>query len=226
MTMITLSESFTSQYPGAAIGVLAMENVSNPKSDEALSQRKLKLETNLRTRYGGYDRKELLEHPILSIYQSYYKRFKKTYHVQLQLESIVIKGKSIPNVAALVESMFMAELDNLLLTAGHDLDRVGLPIVADVANGDETYTKISNQDQTLKSDDMYIRDAAGILSSVIYGPDARTKINPETTRVLYTTYAPAGIPHELLIKHLKGITEIVQIFAPDATISLSQVLTA
>jgi DNA/RNA-binding domain of Phe-tRNA-synthetase-like protein len=203
-----------------------MENVSNPKSDEVLSQRRRKLETDLRTRFDGYDRKELLAHPILAIYQSYYKRFKKTYHVQLQLESIVIKGKSIPNVAALIESMFMAELDNLLLTAGHDLDRVELPIVADVADGDESYIKISKQDQTLKSDDMYIRDATGILSSVIYGPDARTKINPETTRVLYTTYAPAGIPHELLIKHLKGITEIVQIFAPDATISLNLVLTA
>ncbi len=224
--MITLSESFTSHYPGAAIGVLAMENVTNPKSDEALSQRKRELETDLRTRFDGYDRKELLDHTTLAIYQKYYKRFKKTYHVQLQLESIVFKGKSIPNVAGLVESMFMAELDNLLLTAGHDLDKVELPIVADVADGDETYTKISIQDQALKSDDMYIRDAAGILSCVIYGPDARTKINPETIRVLYTTYAPSGIPRELIIKHLQGITEIVQIFSPDATIFFNQVLTA
>ena len=224
--MITLSESFTNLYPGAAIGILALENVSNPKYEEALSQRKLELETDLRSRFDGYDRKELLNHPILAIYQRYYKRFKKTYHVQLQLESIVFKGKSIPNVAALIESMFMAELDNLLLTAGHDLDRVESPIFADAANGNESYTKISNQEQTLKSNDMYIRDAAGILSSVIYGPAARTKINPETTRVLYTTYAPAGIPQELIVKHLTGITEIVQIFAPDATIFFNQVLTA
>ena len=224
--MITLSESFSSHYPGAAIGVLAMDNVCNPKSDEALSQRKLELETDLRSRFDGYDRKELLNHPILAIYQRYYKRFKKTYHVQLQLESIVIKGKSIPNVAVLVESMFMAELDNLLLTAGHDLDRVELPIVADVADGDDSYTKINNQEQLLKADDMFIHDTSGILSSVIYGPDARTKINPETTRVLYTAYAPAGIPQELLIKHLQGITEIVQIFAPDASIFFNQVLTA
>jgi hypothetical protein len=60
--MITLSESFRNRYPGAAIGVLAMENVCNPKSDEALSQRKLELETELRTRFDGYDRKELLDH--------------------------------------------------------------------------------------------------------------------------------------------------------------------
>jgi len=41
----------------------------------------------------------LLEHPILKAYQEYYRRFKKTYHVQLQLESLLFKGKSIPSVA-------------------------------------------------------------------------------------------------------------------------------
>ena len=45
------------------------------------------------------------------------KHLKKTYHVQHQLESVVLKGKSLPNVAALVAAMFMAERDDLLLTA-------------------------------------------------------------------------------------------------------------
>lgn len=46
---------------------------------------------------------------------------KKTYHVALQFESVVFKGKALlNNVAALDESMIMAELDDLLLTAGHD----------------------------------------------------------------------------------------------------------
>ena len=63
----------------------------------------------------------------LQVYDTYYKRFKKTYHVQLQLESIVFKGKSIPSVAALVEAMFMAEIKNMLLTAGHDLEACRCP---------------------------------------------------------------------------------------------------
>jgi hypothetical protein len=42
---------------------------------------------------------------------------KKTYHIALQLEPVVLKGKSLPNVAALVEAMFTAELGDLLLTA-------------------------------------------------------------------------------------------------------------
>ena len=43
-------------------------------------------------------------------YNACYKGFKKTYHVQLQLESVALKGRSIPRVAALMEAMFMAEL--------------------------------------------------------------------------------------------------------------------
>ena len=73
------------------------------------------------------DRPALLSHPVLQAYDAYYRQFKKTYHVQLQLESILFKGKSIPSVAALVEAMFMAEMNDLLLTAGHDLDALHLP---------------------------------------------------------------------------------------------------
>ena len=60
-------------------------------------------------------------------YINYYKRFKKTYHVLLQLESIN-KNKSIPRVDAPVQAMFMAELNSFLLTAGHDLNRIQSPI--------------------------------------------------------------------------------------------------
>ncbi|GAI35107.1 unnamed protein product, partial [marine sediment metagenome] len=64
-------------------------------------------------------------------------------HVLLQLESIVFKNKSIPKVASLVEAMFMAEIKNLLLTAGHDLDAIDLPIKLDVSSGGEKYIQIS-----------------------------------------------------------------------------------
>jgi len=88
--------------------------------------------------------------PILQAYHTYYKRFDKTYHVQLQLESLVFKGKDFPNVAALVECMFMAELNDLLLTAVHDWDNLRMPLRLDVANGDESYTLPNGQEQVLK----------------------------------------------------------------------------
>lgn len=50
------------------------------------------------------------------------------------------EGQVRPSVAALVEAMFIAELKNLLLTAGHDLDAVELPLKLDIARGGERYT--------------------------------------------------------------------------------------
>jgi hypothetical protein len=47
---------------------------------------------------------------------------------QSELESVARKGKSIPSRAALVEAMFIAELENLILTAGNDLDVVVPPV--------------------------------------------------------------------------------------------------
>ncbi len=82
----------------------------------------------------------------------------------------------------------------MLLTAGHDLDKLHLPLVLDVSTGDETYTLMRGTEQQLKAGDMYIRDGQGILSDVIYGPDKRSSIDPNTRNAIYTVYAPAGIP--------------------------------
>jgi DNA/RNA-binding domain of Phe-tRNA-synthetase-like protein len=221
-TLIT-SPAWKSAYPGAAIGILAMRDVANPAHHAALEKQKVALEEELRARFAGYDRAALKALPVLQAYTAYYRRFKKTYHVQLQLESVVLKGKSIPGVAALVETMFMAELKNQLLTAGHDLDLVQEPVRVDVADGSETYVRLNGQEQQLKAGDMLIADAQGILSSIVYGPDRRTQIRPETTQVLFTVYAPAGIDQDTVRKHLQDIQSYVLLVAPGAQTASLQV---
>jgi DNA/RNA-binding domain of Phe-tRNA-synthetase-like protein len=152
----------------------------------------------------------------LQAYHAFYKRFKKTYHVQLQLESIVLKGKSIPRVAALVEAMFMAELKDLLLTAGHDLEKVRQPVGIQVAGSGERFVRMNGQEQELKAGDMYIADTEGVLSSVIYGPARRAQIRPETRQVLFTVYAPPGISADAVREHLEGMQANVQLVTPGA----------
>src|SRR3990172_5153546 len=137
--MFVVTSAWKSAFPGAHAGVLVMRNVSNPAHHTALEKQKTELEERLRSQFSGQDRATIASHPVLHAYNEYYRRFKKTYHVQLQLESIVLKGKSIPNVAALVESMFMAEIKNMLLTAGHDLDVLQLPLTLDVTTGNVSY---------------------------------------------------------------------------------------
>lgn len=221
--MFTITPAWQSSFPNAHAGVLAMRNVSNPASHAGLEKRKSELEEHLRIQFAGQDRAAMASHPILKVYGEYYKRFKKTYHVQLQLESIVLKGKSIPTVASLVECMFMAEVKNLLLTAGHDLDKLQLPLTLDVTKGDESYVLLRGETQTVKAGDMMIRDQAGIISNIIYGPDRRTQITESTRNVVFTVYAPAGINEQLIMRHLQDMREYVLVVAPQAEVELLEV---
>ena len=226
MTMFEVTDDWRIAFPSAYAGVLVIRNVSNPPHHPGLENQKSILEDQLRSDYGGKDRRTLEILPVLRAYAVYYQRFRKTYHVQLQLESIVTRGKSIPRVAALVEAMFMAEVKNLLLTAGHDLDTVQLPVTLDVARGDEKYTLLRGQEQVPKTGDMLMRDRVGIISSIIYGPDRRTQIRAGTHNVIFTVYAPPGIATEALTNHLQDIQGYVRLIAPGAHTEMLKVFGA
>lgn len=221
-----VSQTWKLTYPGASVGVLAMRNVANPPRHAGLDLEKEALVDQLRSRFAGQDRARLETLPVLQAYAGYYKRFKKTYHVQLQLESILFKSKTIPSVAALVEAMFMAEVKNLLLTAGHDLDTLRQPVVLDVANGEESYILLRGQPQQTKAGDMLISDGDGIISCIIYGPDQRTQICETTQNVLFTVYAPPGIGGEAVSGHLQDIERYVRLVAPAAQVELLKVFGA
>ena len=135
--MFEVTEAWRATYPDAHAGFLVMQDVANPPRHPGLEAEKQALEERLRTQFAGQDRHALETYGPIPAYTAYYKRFDKTYHVLAQLASIVYKGKAIPSVAALVEAMFMAEVKNGLLTAGHDLDRLQLPITVGVAGGEE-----------------------------------------------------------------------------------------
>lgn len=214
--MLIVSDAWRAMYPGASQGVLVMRGVVNPERHADLDRRKAELEDELRARFAGYDRAAFGALPSIRPYVGYYAKFKKTYHVQLQLESVVLKGKSLPRAAALVEAMFMAELKHHLLTAGHDLDALRQPLRLDVASGGERYILLSGKEDTLKPNDMFMADAEGVTSSIVYGPDRRTRITPDTRHVLFTVYAPPGITPPALQQHLDDIQASVRLVSPEA----------
>lgn len=214
--MIKLSDTWKAAYPSAVMGFLAMRNAENPSTDTALEQRKRETEERLRARFlaGNVDDLKILD--TIQPYIAYYRRFGKSYHVLAQLESVALRGKPIPSVAALVEAMFLAELETQLLTAGHDLEAVRTPVTVDVAAGTERFVRINGQEQQLKAGDMITVDGEGVISSVIYGPDFRTRITPDTRGVLFVTYAPPGISEDAVLQHLEAIRSNVLLFAPEA----------
>ncbi|MEO5886255.1 MAG: hypothetical protein ABIQ77_01200 [Anaerolineales bacterium] len=90
--MFEPTPAWRSTYPDAHAGVLVLRAVSNPMHHPELESQKAVLEQKLRVQFSGQDRAAIASHPILRAYAEYYRQFKKTYHIQLQLESIVLKA--------------------------------------------------------------------------------------------------------------------------------------
>jgi DNA/RNA-binding domain of Phe-tRNA-synthetase-like protein len=213
-------------HPGASVGLIAMRGVTNPASNVNLNDLATALETDLRSRLGSVDREMIRATPPLPAYAAYYKRWGQRYHVAMQLESVALKGKALPRVAALVEAMFIAELRNLLLTAGHDLDALELPVRLTIGSG-ESFTAPNGQETTVKAGDMVIADASGrVLSAIITGPSDFARIRPETTAALFYTYAPPGADSALLQAHLDEIERNVRLISPDMAVAAREIITA
>jgi DNA/RNA-binding domain of Phe-tRNA-synthetase-like protein len=205
-----------------SIGILVIESVQNVSSEDKLMPVKQELEGMIRSKYCQATRVDLKTlHPMDS-YISYYKKFGYTYHVLPQLES-VIKGKPISSGLPLVEAMFMAELKNMLLTASHDLDKIEAPLSLKASTGRESFTTLSGHDVITIPNDIMIADQEGIISSILRGPDLRTAITEQTTRVIYTVYAPFGVEEQLVREHLRDIESYVRIVSEKSVTCLNQV---
>ena len=222
--LVVVAEGWRTAYPEARAGILAMEGVANPERHPGLEARKEELQRELRARFGGMEPAALRGLAPFAAYHAYYRRFGQTYHVEHQVASIAVKGRPIPRRAALVEAMFMAELADGLLTAGHDLDALVLPLRLNAATGEERYVLLSGAEQATKPGDLLMADGEGLVSSVIHGPDARTRITPATRRVLFATYGVPGVAADALRRHLAAIEANVRVIAPDARVIASTVV--
>lgn len=226
MLTITGSAAWTAAHPGAVIGLLELAGVDNGPVSPLLNLRKRETEAHLRMVYAGFNRKDFLALPLMAAYDRYYRRFDKTYHVLQQVESIVLKGKNLPEVSPLVDANFSAEVESLVLTAGHDADLLQTPVWIDVSREDDQISAMNGAVRLIRAGDMVMRDPGGVCCSILYGQDNRSPITPATTHVLYVAYAPPGVPAEAVQAHLDRVEQNVRLFAPQAVLEQKRLLTA
>lgn len=226
MLEVFATEEWRQAHPGAAVGLLELSAVENARASPALDERKRRTEAQLRERYKGFSRRSFVALPVMSAYEQYYRRFDKTYHVLLQVESLVLKGKSLPAVSPLVDANFAAEVETFVLTAGHDAGALRGPIRIDVARDADRMTQMNGTARAIRAGDMVMRDAGGVCCSILYGQDDRSPISPATTHVLYVGYAPAGVPADAVERQLARIEENVRLFSPRTIVGQHRLLCA
>ena len=204
--MIKISPSVKSTFPESKFGMMIVKGLCSP-IERAVMDNIIATEIEqMKSNNSGYERKPAMTKEPLCHYAAYYKRYNKTYHVLGQLESVLLKGKSIPPVGIPVEAMFLAEVKNLLLTAGHDLEMIEGDLTVNIATEPLNYRGISGKEQQLLKNDLYLSDEKGILSSIMTGPDYRTRITESTQNALYFVYGVEGVTGPLILSHLKTIS--------------------
>jgi DNA/RNA-binding domain of Phe-tRNA-synthetase-like protein len=226
VTPVTATGAWRRAHPGALIGLLEISQASNRGAAPELDARKRALEAKLRDKYAKFTRAQFVALPVLREYVRYYKQFEKTYHVLQQLESVALKGKPLPSISPLVDANFAAELETLVLTAGHDLEKLRAPVCIDVSVEGDTLVQMNGAPKRVPAGDMVMRDAERMSCSILYGQDNGSPISPSTSAALYVAYAPVGVGEDAVRAQLEGILSNVRTFAPGCTVEQLTLLRA
>lgn len=212
--MIAVAPRVYTHYPTVCFGVLHIEGFA-PRDPNTFSTVRDAEIAALRARHAGYRRAEFVQTEPTRSYVKYYKRFQKTYHVLQQLESIVLKDKTIPDAHPLVQALLLTEVQHMLLIACHDLDTIQGPLTIDVADGGEPFRRASGSETTLDARDICMREGDEFILSIIYGQDSRTRIAPHTRNALYLIDGVEGVTASRMMEGLHSLLGILRAFDPD-----------
>lgn len=192
-------------YPKAIFGGLVARGIPNQRKHDELEKRKRSLEEEIRENYPDVD-----QDSVIRSYDTYYKKWGKTYPIELQVKTIKAGGK-FPQVSTSVDCMFLAELKNRVLTSGHDLDMVEGELRFDVSDEGEEYLKLNGKNQVLPKSDIVLREGREILASVLYGPAKRSSISSDTVNALYFAWCPYKLGEDVVEDHLKDIVSNLEL---------------
>ncbi|MDR7417804.1 MAG: hypothetical protein QN178_02720 [Armatimonadota bacterium] len=219
---VVLSPQFGDRLPEGVFGVLIVRGCPNRPRAAALAGPTRAVETRLRARHATEPPDA---NPVGRAYAAYFKRYGQRYPVIHQVKTI-LGGRPIESPSALVQAMFAAEIDTLVLTSGHDLDALRGPLLVDIGRDGERYTKLNGKEHAIAPGDMVVRDAEGVIASVLYGPDYRTRLHDASQAALFGAWCPAGVSAGVARAHLEGLAALIRVEWPEAAIEAPHTLSA
>lgn len=169
----------------------------------------------LREKYADYDRKAVFgENP----YFRFFKKFKKTYPVMQQFESVMFKGRPFPEDDPVMGVPFLLELTTFVLSGTHDLDRMDGPLTIFTPDAKLPFPGMRGDSTHTYPNDICGRDGTDIIFSMIAGADERTCIHPDSRHVFYPVFGTPATPTATIEDALERLTFFVRILAPDTAI--------
>lgn len=179
----------------------------------ALANREL---SDLADRFPDYDRKTVFgDNP----YFRFFKKFKKTYPVALQFESVVIKKLPFPRENPVTAVPFLLELTTHVLSGTHDIDRLQGAVELYLAADKTPFSGMHGKERHTYPGDFCARDEAGIIFSAIAGTDDRTCARPESRHVFYPVFGTPELPAKEIRDAIDRLINYIRLLAPTADVA-------
>lgn len=191
---------------------------------EALKEKEL---AEIRQRFAGegdaetgadaYDRKAVFgENP----YFRYFKKFKKSYPVMMQLESYLLKGRPFPSGNPINEIAFLAELKTQILLGSHDIDKIEGDMVLFCGTEKTDFPGMRGEPIHIYPGDVSARDDRDIILSMIAGADDRTYITEDSRNIAYIFFATDKTPDTQFDQMAALLDGYIHTLAPAAEVQL------
>lgn len=169
----------------------------------------------LREKYADYDRKAIFgENP----YFRFFRKFKKTYPVMLQLESVLLKGRPFPRFNVVAELPFLLELTTQVLSGAHDIERMEGTVELFLGTEKAPFPGMRGELVHTYPGDFCARDEGGIVFSLIAGADARTCAHPHTRHVLYPIFGTPELSPSVILEAMEKMKSYIRVLSPEAEI--------
>ena len=149
-------------------------------------------------------------------YFRYFRKFKKTYPVMMQVESFLLKGRPFPEGRYINAVAFLTEMKTRILMGTHDADRVEGDIVFYTEIEKVPFPSIHGSEGHSYPGDTTGRDDAGVIISMIAGADSRTCLQEDSRHVLYLVFGTPVTSAEVLEECLDQVEIYAKTLAPDA----------
>lgn len=169
--------------------------------------------TALSRSFEVYDRKNVFgDNP----YFRFFRKFKKTYPVMMQFESVLFKGRPFPNYNPVAEVPFLMELMTQVLSGTHDADRISGTVELYLGVEKEEFPGLRGVPFHTYPGDVCGRDREGIIFSMIAGADARTCARMDSRHVIYPVFGTPELPETVLADAMDTLCRYIQVLSPDA----------
>lgn len=169
----------------------------------------------LKNSYPDYDRHATFDN---NPFYRYFKKFKKTYTVLQQFESVLLKDRPFPKYSAVTAIPFLLELETHQLSGTHDVSKVQGAITLYSPTEKEPFTGLRGEEVHTYPGDFAAKDDGGIIFSLIAGADYRTPAREESCHVFYPLFSTPGGDVEVIKQSAQKVEEYAKLLCPHALV--------